>query len=142
MAAKNRDRLGYLSAPVQAKKVFFRPLNNFDHAETLNHPQTGAWIVVLADESIMRANTYSGNLGRNYTPQTAPKPDEKQWKKWTRDYDEVPVANCPFAVAVAAAETPKVEPPVGEEPKSEEPTESKTGDELVDELIEGETPQA
>lgn len=145
--AGSRKQLGTLTAPIPAVEVRRRPLSNFDHPETRDHPQTAAWILTLSDGRIVRANTYSGNLGKKFSPQFVTPETPKQLEKWYKGYEKVDVAICPFATPeTPAAESTPVETPVTQEsapvetPVMETPVTEPTGDALAAELIGSDTP--
>lgn len=135
-----RQKFGLVGGKIKVTKVYRKEMD-FDHADTKNHPGTGAWIFITTDGKLGQANTYSGNLGRNYSLQTSDMPDEKSLKKRLKEYKEVTdlatepggdvfelVGNTP----APTPETPAATPPV--------PTEEEKADEAAEEIVDGTTP--
>jgi len=99
-----RKKFGVSKAPIQATRAFVKtPDHVFGNADKpsdvkcwmLFNDQTGTRISV---------NTYNGNAGKGFVAKEHPIPtDTKEQAILTKGYDEVPVAQCPVAVAVQVA---------------------------------------
>lgn len=87
-----RQKYGINGKAVKVVKLYRKGMD-FDHAETRENPGTGAWIGVTPDGKMVQAQTYSGNLGRNYSPQLYDLPDQKSLDKRLKAYTPVTEIN-------------------------------------------------
>ena len=100
-----RAKFGVTQKPVEAVKAFKKAMS-FDH----DNVTAESWILLTPDNKIVRANLYNGQAGKNFNPvdntQPAPAADTKEYRKATKGYTEVPVDQCPIAVAPVGTDTP------------------------------------
>lgn len=120
MAAKTslRSVLGLSQSKMEAVKVYRKDMA-FDHADV----KAESWIVVTPDGNRVHANTYDGNLGRNFDASqfTYPIPEPKAWAKKLKGYTEVPTSSCPFVISATGTPTP-------EAPNTDEATDADVAD--------------
>lgn len=138
-----RQKFGIQGTPIKCTKLYRKSMD-FDHAETRENPGTGAWVYITPDGQWGQAQTYSGNLGRNYSPQLYPMPDGKSKEKRLKPYVEVvdPSAiaggDCFELVGQEATDAPNTDPvdapaPDQENADAPESQESVPADALLDE---------
>ena len=102
-----RLKFGVSMAPIAATRVYRKPMD-FDHKNV----DTQSWILITPDNKIVRANSYDGNLKKNYdakqftheVPLTNGEIDEKALTRKLKGYTQVEISECPFATAPATAE--------------------------------------
>lgn len=111
---ENRARYGVNEGPISAVKAYRKPMS-FDHAHVL----AIAWILIRPDGKRTHVNTYNGAVGKNasFEESTYDMPEGKKLRALLKGYEEVPVTECPVAVA---ADTETLEP--GDEEEGEETT--------------------
>lgn len=88
MDKNSRKKYGQTGQAIQCTKLYRKSMG-FDHPETAANPGTGAWIFITPDGKWGQAQTYSGNLGKHYSPQLYEMPDEKSKGKRLKSYTEV-----------------------------------------------------
>ena len=113
---QNRIRFGVKGAPVQVTKVYTKPM---EHDSNKLGTATQSWILFTPAGKMLRVNTYNGNAGKNFDPDaegvTHPVPaNERDLKRATKHYVEVPIADCPIAVPVDSTATEEL---VGDDAK-------------------------
>jgi hypothetical protein len=113
----NRTKFGVTGKPVRAIRAFRKDMD-FDHKDT----KTESWILITPENTLVRANLYNGQAGKNFDPKTLTHPapaDTKELNRKLKGYTEVSVNLCPIAEAVAqtpaAPATPAAEAPAAEE---------------------------
>lgn len=93
---EDRIRFGKSGQPIPATRVFVRDME-FDHEDV----RTQSWILINEEEGTRSyVNSYDGNLGVKNSPQVHPySPDDKKFiKKLDKEYEEVDIKDCPFAI--------------------------------------------
>lgn len=134
-----RQKFGLSGKPIKCVKLYRKEMD-FDHQETKAHPATAAWVYITADGKLGQAQTYSGNLGRNFNSDSSiyPMPGEKELKKRLKGYEEVteelPGSEC-FELVTPGQEDMEG----GEETEGTDTTTPE--DQAADELVNG-TPAA
>lgn len=105
MSKSDRQRYGKLGGPLVVDRAFVRDMS-FDHEQV----HTQSWILVRGNQRT-HLNSYDGNLGRKVTSEGLKwyefDPEDKKMQKKLRDYEEVPVAQCPFATTANGDTTPE-----------------------------------
>lgn len=103
-AKKARELYGKTGKPIRATKVWHMDMSNFPDPDT----KAECWVIENAtDGTIVFANTYNGQLGKDWDPahytHIAANLDSKKHAKRIKKYKEVSIDQCPVAEAVETA---------------------------------------
>lgn len=94
MSKQERQKFGKLGGPITADRAFVKDMP-FDHDGT----HTQSWILVNGNQRT-HVNSYDGNLGRKITSLKWYEfdPEDKKMQKKLKEYEEVSISECPFAI--------------------------------------------
>lgn len=101
MEITKEDRIAYgiTGQPHEAQKVLVKGME-FDHTQI----ETRSWMLINGNK-VAFVNSYDGNLGRKQTVIWRDyDPENKKTAKKLREYAEVDMTKCPFAIPVDATE--------------------------------------
>lgn len=102
----DREKYGKGGRPYPVTKVYVRPMSwSLDDKGF----ETASWILINEKEGVrMHVNSYSGKLGSELVPvaNVLPSPNDKKWRKKLREFREVTIDECPFAIPEGQSEVP------------------------------------